>query len=150
MYDRVRALKRFQSLSIEGVPAMGKINGSRAAVRKQQKQKHLGLVGSVGVLRWLGVTGVCGVFKIDKGVRGVKSETILLSSLVGLVVGLVVSVLGTWPAPGRPLSPPWLVMSTLPSAYDVKVDIISFPCKRVVRQRQRDPFIFPIGGHPRS
>ena len=35
-----------------------------------------------------------GVFKIDKGVRGVKSETIPLSSLVGLVVGLVVSVLG--------------------------------------------------------
>ena len=96
---------------------------------------------------------MCGVFvylKLIKGVRGVKSETILLSSLVCLVVGLVVSVLGTWPAPGRPLSPPWLVMSTLPSAYDVKVDIISFPCKRLVRQRQRDPFIFPIGGHPRS
>ena len=68
MYDRVRALKGFQSLSIEGVPAMGKINGSRAAVRKQQKQKHLGLVGSVGVLRWLGVTGVCVVF--SKLIRG--------------------------------------------------------------------------------
>ena len=44
---RVVALKGFQSLSIEGVLAMGKINGSRAAVRKQHKQKDGALKGVI-------------------------------------------------------------------------------------------------------